>query len=160
MAQVHTFIIRNFTTFTAGGGGVGQGNLFWNDLIQLLLLTFFATVGTIGNVFTISAVLIEDHLRKPGKVEIKYRVFFSSLPLKSLITRQFSTFSQSENCYRKPMQWDVLFDGSCGLNTNTKAGVIKFISQTCYFHHISLFDSHFWIRKKSVMLNSIEVLCK
>lgn len=40
----------------------------WSRVARLLLLASLAAVGSIGNVFMISAVMIEDYLRKRGNV--------------------------------------------------------------------------------------------
>lgn len=39
----------------------------WPRVARLLLLASLAVVGSVGNVFMISAVMVEDHLRKRGK---------------------------------------------------------------------------------------------
>lgn len=39
----------------------------WSRVARLLLLASLSTVGSIGNVFMISAVMIEDYLRKRGE---------------------------------------------------------------------------------------------
>lgn len=39
----------------------------WSRVARLLLLASLAAIGSIGNVFMISAVMIEDYLRKRGK---------------------------------------------------------------------------------------------
>lgn len=38
----------------------------WSRVARLLLLASLAAIGSIGNVFMISAVMIEDYLRKRG----------------------------------------------------------------------------------------------
>lgn len=38
-----------------------------NMMIQLLLLSGLAAVGTIGNVFAVSAVMLDDHLKRKGR---------------------------------------------------------------------------------------------
>ncbi|XP_063240874.1 melatonin receptor type 1B-A-like [Bacillus rossius redtenbacheri] len=40
----------------------------WSRLARLLLLASLAVVGSVGNVFMISSVMIEDHLKKRGNV--------------------------------------------------------------------------------------------
>ncbi|KFB48769.1 alpha-1A adrenergic receptor-like protein [Anopheles sinensis] len=51
-----------------GPAGSSQSNLwFWPRLARLLLLAGLSVVGSIGNVFMISSVMIEDHLKKAGK---------------------------------------------------------------------------------------------
>lgn len=39
----------------------------WNRVARLLLVVGLAVVGSVGNVYMISAVMIEDHLKKRGK---------------------------------------------------------------------------------------------
>lgn len=39
----------------------------WSSMARLLVLACLAVVGSIGNVFMISSVMIEDHLKKAGK---------------------------------------------------------------------------------------------
>lgn len=39
----------------------------WSRLARLIFLASLATVGSVGNVFMISAVMIEDYLRKRGE---------------------------------------------------------------------------------------------
>lgn len=38
----------------------------WSRVARLLLLASLAVVGSIGNVFMISAIMVEDHLKKRG----------------------------------------------------------------------------------------------
>lgn len=38
----------------------------WSRVARLLLLASLAVIGSVGNVFMISAVMIEDHLKKRG----------------------------------------------------------------------------------------------
>jgi hypothetical protein len=38
----------------------------WSRLARLLLLSILSVIGSIGNVFMISSVMIEDHLKKAG----------------------------------------------------------------------------------------------
>ena len=45
----------------------------WDDFISLLLLIALSTVGIIGNTFTISAIMIDQHLKKKGKIYHTYR---------------------------------------------------------------------------------------
>lgn len=44
----------------------------WSRVARLLLLASLAVVGSVGNVFMISAVMVEDHLRKLGIVYLIY----------------------------------------------------------------------------------------
>lgn len=39
----------------------------WSSMARLLVLACLSVVGSIGNVFMISSVMIEDHLKKAGK---------------------------------------------------------------------------------------------
>ena len=38
----------------------------WNRVVKLLVLSAVATVASVANIFVISAVLMEDHLKKRG----------------------------------------------------------------------------------------------
>lgn len=38
----------------------------WSRVAKLLLLTALSVTGNVGNVFMISAIMIEDHLKKRG----------------------------------------------------------------------------------------------
>lgn len=42
----------------------------WSRLAKLLLISFLSVIGSIGNVFMISSVMVEDHLKKAGKLLI------------------------------------------------------------------------------------------
>uniref|UniRef100_A0AAG5D5N2 G-protein coupled receptors family 1 profile domain-containing protein n=1 Tax=Anopheles atroparvus TaxID=41427 RepID=A0AAG5D5N2_ANOAO len=60
---------------TGGVGGVGNVSPVtlsteWPRLARLLLLAGLSVVGSIGNVFMISSVMIEDHLKKAGNAFI------------------------------------------------------------------------------------------
>lgn len=46
---------------------------YWSRLARLLLISLLSVIGSVGNVFMISSVMIEDHLKKAGKL------FFSSI---------------------------------------------------------------------------------
>lgn len=60
----------------------------WSRVARLLLLVSLAIVGSVGNVFMISAVMIEDHLKKRGKffninlVFIYYKIILQLVILK------------------------------------------------------------------------------
>jgi len=43
-------------------------NDHWSRLARLILLASMSAVGSVGNVFMMSAVMIEDYLRKRGKL--------------------------------------------------------------------------------------------
>lgn len=70
----------------------------WPSMARLLVLALLSVVGSIGNVFMISSVMIEDHLKKAGKCtvhnsECKHK-FFSSLFFPSRIKfTQFQSVS-------------------------------------------------------------------
>jgi hypothetical protein len=54
----------------------------WPRLARLLLLTILSVIGSVGNVFLISSVMIEDNLKKAGTSFIQLQVFlaFTFLP--------------------------------------------------------------------------------
>lgn len=68
---------------------------YWSRLARLLLISFLSVAGSIGNVFMISSVMVEDHLKKAGKFHfnIKYLLFCNRLEkIKSaVISKYFST---------------------------------------------------------------------
>lgn len=39
----------------------------WSRLARLISLTILSVIGSVGNIFMISSVMIEDHLKKAGK---------------------------------------------------------------------------------------------
>lgn len=39
----------------------------WSRLTRLIFLTILSVIGSVGNIFMISSVMIEDHLKKAGK---------------------------------------------------------------------------------------------
>lgn len=39
----------------------------WTRLTRLIFLTILSVIGSVGNIFMISSVMIEDHLKKAGK---------------------------------------------------------------------------------------------
>lgn len=47
----------------------------WSRLARLIFLASLAAIGSVGNVFMISAVMIEDYLRKRGKAKsVLYKI--------------------------------------------------------------------------------------
>ena len=40
----------------------------WSRLARLIFLTILSVVGSVGNIFMISSVMIEDHLKKAGNL--------------------------------------------------------------------------------------------
>lgn len=39
----------------------------WSRLTRLIFLTILSVIGSVGNIFMISSVMIEDHLKKAGR---------------------------------------------------------------------------------------------
>lgn len=39
----------------------------WSRLARLIFLTIISVIGSVGNIFMISSVMIEDHLKKAGE---------------------------------------------------------------------------------------------
>lgn len=52
----------------------------WSRLARLIFLTIMSVIGSVGNIFMISSVMIEDHLKKAGE-----NISVSSLHLEQLI---------------------------------------------------------------------------
>jgi len=52
----------------AGDASDAAGDVPWNRVVKLLVISVIATVASTGNVFVISAVLMDDHLKKRGNV--------------------------------------------------------------------------------------------
>lgn len=44
---------------------------YWSRLARLLLISFLSVIGSVGNVFMISSVMVEDHLKKAGKCTLE-----------------------------------------------------------------------------------------
>lgn len=44
----------------------------WSRVVRLLMLASLAVIGSVGNVFMISAIMVEDHLKKRGESAILY----------------------------------------------------------------------------------------
>jgi hypothetical protein len=40
----------------------------WSRLTRLIFLTIISVIGSVGNIFMISSVMIEDHLKKAGNL--------------------------------------------------------------------------------------------
>lgn len=53
----------------------------WSRLARLILLASLAAIGSVGNVFMISAVMIEDYLRKRGRLLLLRYYVLSSAPI-------------------------------------------------------------------------------
>ena len=62
-------MVSNMTDTKLGMESVSPVTLSsdWSRLARLIFLASLAAVGSVGNVFMISAVMIEDYLRKRGK---------------------------------------------------------------------------------------------
>lgn len=68
----------NMSEAITGGENVSPVTLSgdWSRVARLLILASLSAVGSIGNVFMISAVMIDDFLRKRGKgTSIKHAIF-------------------------------------------------------------------------------------
>lgn len=59
----------------------------WSALARLLVLTCLSVIGSIGNVFMISSLMIEDHLKKAG--EYKYMHWMRLLFRSQHLSNQF-----------------------------------------------------------------------
>ncbi|XP_049293708.1 melatonin receptor type 1B-A-like [Anopheles funestus] len=73
--QLHHSTTGNSGGTDGSGGGTGEVSPVtlsteWPRLARLLLLACLSVVGSIGNVFMISSVMIEDHLKKAGNAFI------------------------------------------------------------------------------------------
>ena len=40
----------------------------WSRLARLIFLTILSVIGSVGNIFMISSVMVEDHLKKAGNM--------------------------------------------------------------------------------------------
>lgn len=49
----------------------------WSRMARLLLLSCLAVIGSIGNVFMISSVMIEEHLKKAGTILLLLLLFIN-----------------------------------------------------------------------------------
>ena len=59
--------IANYLAQTNAVEGMDNGvDVPWNRVVKLLVISIIATVASTGNVFVISAVLMDDHLKKRG----------------------------------------------------------------------------------------------
>jgi hypothetical protein len=47
----------------------------WSRLTRLIFLTILSVIGSIGNIFMISSVMVEDHLKKAGKEKFVFLLF-------------------------------------------------------------------------------------
>lgn len=80
----------------------------WSSMARLLVLACLAVVGSIGNVFMISSVMIEDHLKKAGEYPtdwstiILLRSFFFFLHFQRILIRKF-------NFNRFPREMQTIF---------------------------------------------------
>lgn len=57
--SVHKHVSKDFSPVTL--------SMEWSSMTRLLVLSALSVFGSIGNVFMISSVMIEDHLKKAGK---------------------------------------------------------------------------------------------
>lgn len=49
----------------------------WSRVVRLLMLASLAVIGSVGNVFMISAIMVEDHLKKRGPFQLSITNFTS-----------------------------------------------------------------------------------
>lgn len=61
----------------------------WSSMARLLVLACLSVIGSIGNVFMISSVMIEDHLKKAGELIHLMMMMMMHLQLLSSIFFQF-----------------------------------------------------------------------
>lgn len=61
----------------------------WSRLARLIFLTLLSVIGSVGNIFMISAVMVEDHLKKAGNTLSFFIIFLSFL----VINRMFFFFN-------------------------------------------------------------------
>lgn len=57
----------------------------WTRLSRIIFLTILSVIGSVGNIFMISSVMIEDHLKKAGWQNFRFLLAFNSLFLFLLI---------------------------------------------------------------------------
>lgn len=78
-------------------------NDHWSRLARLILLASMSAVGSVGNVFMMSAVMIEDYLRKRGKLtpffstSFAYRKYFDKTRMARRVYRFPKGLSRSMN---------------------------------------------------------------
>ena len=67
-SSIVSTMILNSTDTNFGTEAVSPVTLSadWSRVARLLLLASLAAIGSVGNVFMISAIMIEDYLRKKG----------------------------------------------------------------------------------------------
>uniref|UniRef100_T1IYG9 G-protein coupled receptors family 1 profile domain-containing protein n=1 Tax=Strigamia maritima TaxID=126957 RepID=T1IYG9_STRMM len=101
-------------------------SLQWNKVAKLLLLSTLSAVGTIGNIFAISAVMLENQLKKRGKDKglnstvcyfVKGNVFIVNLAIADFVVSAFAIPASSINILAGnrnnmticPFQWLAAF---------------------------------------------------
>ena len=57
----------------------------WSRLARLIFLTILSVIGSVGNIFMISSVMVEDHLKKAGNTLSFFSIFLSFLVIKRMI---------------------------------------------------------------------------
>lgn len=94
----------------------------WSRLARLISLTILSVIGSVGNIFMISSVMIEDHLKKAGKqLEVEENLgsirescgnrLFPSIPPRSTQRRDRFSFETQFWIFSwdfVPLCWDVL----------------------------------------------------
>lgn len=58
----------------------------WSKMARILLLSCLSVIGSIGNVFMISSVMIEDHLKKAGNLFFEFRAFLHEFLFKNIFS--------------------------------------------------------------------------
>lgn len=89
--QATSLMLTNNKSPNKFGGDVSPVTLSseWSRMARLLLISCLSVVGSIGNVFMISSVMIEDHLKKAGKHRVQTVEFIFIQYIIYLLTDHF-----------------------------------------------------------------------
>lgn len=73
----------------------------WSRLTRLIFLTILSVIGSVGNIFMISSMMIEDHLKKAGEPTPPgmsfYRTLLTSRKLFRYLTKKVARFTLTES---------------------------------------------------------------
>lgn len=66
----------------------------WRPLSRLLFLTIMSVIGSVGNIFMISSVMVEDQLKKAGKQVNLHSIYLNFFFHDSLLSFTYSVWMQ------------------------------------------------------------------